>query len=171
MCMLTRSLLLALSSLGVGRADCRSLYYNAITELAATLFDKLTNLEFLYVTLDACMPLPPLDAVAVRGAGRPWEVVLEGAPYSCSVWGVGSCSLASSDEGWGRVCFWAEAGVCMLTRTLLFEPSSSGVGRADCRWLDGNVITDLAPTLFEKLTNLRFLYVTLDAVMHAPFSS
>jgi hypothetical protein len=45
--MLTRSLLLELSSSGVGRADCRDLYRNAITELAPTLFDKLTNLEYL----------------------------------------------------------------------------------------------------------------------------
>ena len=45
------------------------------------------------------MPLSALGYVAVMGVGRPWEVVLEGAPYSCSVWGVGSCSLASREEG------------------------------------------------------------------------
>ncbi len=45
MYMLTRSLLLELSSSGVGRADSRSLNNNAITELAPTLFDKLTNLD------------------------------------------------------------------------------------------------------------------------------
>ena len=58
MCMLTRSLLLALSSLGVGRADCRYLNVNTITELAATLFDKLTSLKHLHVTLDAAMHAP-----------------------------------------------------------------------------------------------------------------
>ena len=70
-----------------------------------------------------------------------------------------------------RVCFWAEAGMCMLTRSLLFEPSSSGVGRADCRYLNINAIAELVPTLFDKLTNLEELYVTLDAAMHAPFRS
>ena len=38
--------------------DCRHLYNNAITELAATLFDKLTNLEYLCVTLDAAVHTP-----------------------------------------------------------------------------------------------------------------
>ena len=70
-----------------------------------------------------------------------------------------------------RVCFLEEAGMCMLTRSLLLEPSSSGVGRADCRYLSGNAITELAATLFDKLTNLQQLYVTLDAAMHAPFPS
>ena len=50
--------------------------------------------------------------------------------------------------------------------TLLF-----GVGRADCRALDDNAITELAATLFDKLTNLEWLYVTLNAAMHAPFRS
>jgi hypothetical protein len=59
----------------------------------------------------------------------------------------------------------------MLTRFLLLDLSSSGVGRVDCRSLAGTAFTELAPNLFDKLTNLRFLYVTLDAVMHAPFSS
>ena len=119
------------------------------------------------------MPLSPLDAVAVRGSGRSWEVVLEGAPFSCGVC-VGvwrACSLASREEGWGRVCFWAEAGMCMLTRSHLLEPTSSGFGRADCRRLDNNAITELAATLFDKLTNLERLYVTLDAAMHAPLPS
>ena len=58
MCMLTRSLLLELSSSGDLRVDCRDLYDNAITELAATLFDILTNLQELYVTLDAAMHAP-----------------------------------------------------------------------------------------------------------------
>ena len=74
-------------------------------------------------------------------------------------------------EGGGRVCFWAEAGLCMLTRSLLLEHSSSGVGRADCMMLNDNAITELAASLFYKLTNLGRLYVTLDAVMHAPFRS
>ena len=69
------------------------------------------------------------------------------------------------------MCFWAEAGMCMLTRSLLLEHSSSGVGRSDCRRLDGNTITELAATLFDKLTNLQSLYVTLDAAMHTPFRS
>ena len=59
--------------------------------------------------------------------------------------------------------------MCMLNRSLLLELSSSGVGRADCRRLDGNAITELAATLFDKLTSLTHLYVTLDAAMHAPF--
>ena len=67
--------------------------------------------------------------------------------------------------------FWAEVGMCMLTHSLLFELSSLGVGRADCRYLSGNAITELAATLFDKLTSLRDLYVTLDAAMHAPFRS
>ena len=53
-----------------------------------------------------------------------------------------------------------------LSWALLF-----GVGFSDCRDLNGNFITELAPTLFDKLTSLRELYVTLDAAMHAPFSS
>ena len=35
-----------------------------------------------------CMPLPPLDSVAVKGAGRSVEVVREGAPFSCGAWGL-----------------------------------------------------------------------------------
>ena len=70
-----------------------------------------------------------------------------------------------------RVCFWAEAGMCMLTRSLLLALSSSGVGRAGCRYLNNNTITELAATLFDKLTKLEQLYVTLDAAMHAPFPS
>ena len=61
--------------------------------------------------------------------------------------------------------------MCMLTRSLLLALSSSGVGRADCRWLNNNVITDLVPTLFDKLINLKQLYVTLNAAMRAPFRS
>ena len=80
-----------------------------------------------------------------------------------------ACQLR--EEGGGRVCFWAEAGLCMLTRSLLLELSSSGVGRVDCRSLHTNAITELAATLFDKLTNLQQLYVTFDAVMHAPFRS
>ena len=40
---------MSLLLIGGGDPDCRWLYDNAITELAATLFDKLTNLERLYV--------------------------------------------------------------------------------------------------------------------------
>ena len=69
------------------------------------------------------------------------------------------------------MCFWVEAGMCMLTRSHLLALSSSGVGRADCRYLDGNAITELAPTLFDKLTNLEKLYVTLNPAMHAPFTA
>ena len=65
--------------------------------------------------------------------------------------------------------FWAEVGMCMLTHSLLFELSSLGVGRADCRYLSGNAITELAATLFDKLTNLGHLYVPLNAAMRAPF--
>ena len=61
--------------------------------------------------------------------------------------------------------------MCMLTRSLLLELSSSGDLRVDCRDLDGNAITELAATLFDKLTNLVILYVTLNAAMHAPFRS
>ena len=61
--------------------------------------------------------------------------------------------------------------MCMLTRSLLLALSSLGVGRADCRRLNDNAITELAPTLFDKLTNLERLYVTLNAAMHAPFRS
>ena len=61
--------------------------------------------------------------------------------------------------------------MCMLTRFLLLEHSSSRVGRSDCRRLDGNAITELAATLFDKLTNLLKLYVTLDAAMHSSFPS
>ena len=46
--MLTRRLFASLLLIG-GDPDCRYLYGNAITELAATLFDKLTNLVNLYV--------------------------------------------------------------------------------------------------------------------------
>ena len=82
--------------------------------------------------------------------------------------GSGSCLLASREEGGGRVCFWAEAGMCMLTRSLLLALSSLGVGRADCRYLDDNDITELVPTLFDNTTNLQILYATLNAAMHAP---
>ena len=58
MCMLTRSLLLNSPLRGVGCADCRRLDNNAITELTATLFDKLIDLERLYVPLDAAMHTP-----------------------------------------------------------------------------------------------------------------
>ena len=116
------------------------------------------------------MPLPPLDSVAVKGAGRSWEVVLVGASVflRCVGGGWRACSLASREEGGGRVCFWAEAGMCMLTCSLLLEPSSSRVGRVDCRYLHDNAITELAASLFNKLTNLNYLYVTLNAAMHAP---
>ena len=57
------------------------------------------------------------------------------------------------------MCFWVEAGMCMLTRFLLLELSSSGVLRSDCRYLNDNAITELAATLFDKLTNLKTLYV------------
>ena len=79
--------------------------------------------------------------------------------------------LANSEEDWGRVCFWVYAGMCMLNRSLLLELSSSGVGRADCRTLSRNAITELAATLFDTLTNLADMYVTLNAAMHAPFPS
>ncbi len=69
------------------------------------------------------------------------------------------------------MCFWVEAGMCMLTRSLLVDLSSSGGGFSDCRYLYDNVITELAATLFDKPTNLGILYVTLDAAMHAPFPS
>jgi hypothetical protein len=59
----------------------------------------------------------------------------------------------------------------MLTRFLLLEPSSSGFGRADCRNLNNNAITELTATLFNTLTNLKYLCVTLDAAMHAPLPS
>jgi hypothetical protein len=59
----------------------------------------------------------------------------------------------------------------MLAHSLLFDRSSSGVGRVDCRNFDGNAITELAANLFDKLTSLRDLYVTLNAAMHAPSSS
>ena len=56
MCMLTCSLLLNLFlNRGLGRLNCRSLYNNAITELAPTLFDKLTNLQKLYVNLQSAI--------------------------------------------------------------------------------------------------------------------
>ena len=47
--MLTRRPFVSLLLIGGGGPDCRYLYGNAITELAATLFDKLTNLGTLYV--------------------------------------------------------------------------------------------------------------------------
>ena len=50
---------------GVVGLDCRDLNDNAITELVPTLFDKLTNLVFLYVTL-----MLPCITVTVSGAGR-----------------------------------------------------------------------------------------------------
>ena len=43
--------------------------------------------------------------------------------------------------------------------------------RSDCRYLQDNAITELAASLFDKLTNLEQLYVTLNAAMHAPFPS
>ena len=46
--MLTHRPFVSLLLIG-GDPDCRYLFRNAITELAATLFDKLTNLEELYV--------------------------------------------------------------------------------------------------------------------------
>ena len=57
------------------------------------------------------------------------------------------------------MCFWTEADMCMLTRSLLLDLSSSGFGRLDNRNLHDNAITELAPTLFDKLTNLGRLYV------------
>ena len=66
---------------------------------------------------------------------------------------------------------WAEAGMCMLTRSLHLDLSSYGVGRADCRFLNNNAITELAATLFDTLTNLKKVYVTLNAAMHAPSPS
>ena len=47
--MLTHRPFVSLLLIGGGDPDCRSLDYNAITELAATLFDKLTSLVELYV--------------------------------------------------------------------------------------------------------------------------
>ena len=47
--MLTRRPFVSLLLIGGGDPDCRRLSSNYITELAATLFDKLTNLETLYV--------------------------------------------------------------------------------------------------------------------------
>ena len=47
--MLTHRPFVFLLLIGGGDPDCRYLSDNAITELAATLFDKLTNLPFLYV--------------------------------------------------------------------------------------------------------------------------
>ena len=47
--MLTHRPFVSLLLIGGGDPDCRGLNNNAITELAATLFDKLTNLEILYV--------------------------------------------------------------------------------------------------------------------------
>ena len=47
--MLTHRPVVSLLLIGGGGPDCRYLHSNAITELAATLFDKLTNLERLYV--------------------------------------------------------------------------------------------------------------------------
>ena len=69
------------------------------------------------------------------------------------------------------MCLWVYAGMCMLTRSLLLGLSSSGDLHVDCRYLYENAITELAPTLFDKLTNLVRLYVTLNAAMHAPFRS
>ena len=56
----------------------------------------------------------------------------------------------------------------------LFSPSWTllfGVGRVDSRSLNNNAITELVPTLFDKLINLEVLYVTLNAAMRAPFPS
>ena len=47
--MLTHRPFVSLLLIGGGDPDCRLLSNNYITELAATLFDKLTNLETLYV--------------------------------------------------------------------------------------------------------------------------
>ena len=47
--MLTHRPFVSLLLIGGGDPDCRSLSDNAITELPATLFDKLTNLMNLYV--------------------------------------------------------------------------------------------------------------------------
>ena len=47
--MLAHRPFVSLLLIGGGDPDCRSLSDNAITELAATLFDKLTNLRELYV--------------------------------------------------------------------------------------------------------------------------
>ena len=69
------------------------------------------------------------------------------------------------------MCFWVYAGMCMLTRSLLLGLSSSGDLHVDCRYLYDNAITELAPTLFDNLTSLKSLCVTLDAAMHAPFRS
>ena len=49
-----------------------------------------------------------------------------------------------------------------------FSPSCTLLfGRLDCRYLNNNAITELAATLFDKLTNLKKVYVTLNAAMHA----
>ena len=90
-------------------------------------------------------------------------------PADCGVWvGVGGhVPLPAASRVGRRVRFWAEAGMCMLTRSLLLELFLFG----DCRDLNNNAITELTATLFDKLTNLQELYVTLDAAIHAPFRS
>ena len=119
------------------------------------------------------MLLSSLDSAVGEGC---WAFV-GGCPCACTLFlrcvdgGWRACSLASREEGGGRVCLWVVVGMCILTRSLLLELSFSGVGRADFRDLSGNAITELAATLFNKLTNLWRLYVTLDAAMHALFSS
>ena len=83
--MLTRCPFVSLLLIGGGDPDCRYLYDNAITELAATLFDKLTNLVNLYVprtiAIECCSDCRfPLWTV-FRGKG--WHCL--GATLPCGV--------------------------------------------------------------------------------------
>ena len=101
----------------------------------------------------------------------PWEVVLElRVPSFLRCAGVGVKFACQQRGGCRAVCAGRRltSVVCMVTRALLFEhPLESGVAGSDCRYLNGNAITELAATLFDKLINLQTLYVTLQSAIHA----
>ena len=69
-------------------SDCRYLQNNDISELASGLFDKLINLEYLCVALDAAA-LPLVTACcAAGGGGEGWRGICLGTrvhTLSCSV--------------------------------------------------------------------------------------
>ena len=100
--MLTHRPFVFLLLIGGGDPDCRALFDNAITELAANLFDKLTNLKTLYVprtiAIECCTaPSHCGMCCAVRGMGH-----CLGATRSCGVFNTVLIKMAlrSQQQRW-----------------------------------------------------------------------
>ena len=102
--MLTRRLFVSLLLIGGGDPDCRYLWDNAITELAATLFDKLTNLRYLYVprtiAIECCSDcrFPLWTVLLGKGRGIVWVQLFR------ALWRLGLRCVPSSKDGALRVC-------------------------------------------------------------------